>query len=129
MGRLSINVAADRPAGPVAVARESARCFLEGLAPAHASEAAGTVVLVVPELVTNALRHGGGTYTVDLTEHPDSIEVSVHDRSSQAPRMRTPDLNGGTGGFGRPMVNRLARATVVTRRASGGKTVTALLAR
>ncbi|MGW0565435.1 hypothetical protein ACWDZ4_33770 [Streptomyces sp. NPDC003016] len=43
--------------------------------------------------------------------------------------MRTPDLNGGTGGFGRPMVNRLARATPVTHRASGGKTVRARLAR
>ena len=52
----------------------------------------------------------------------------MHDRSPQAPRMRTPDLNGGTGGFGWPMVNRLARATAVTRRRSGGKTVSALLA-
>ncbi|MFJ8199581.1 hypothetical protein [Streptomyces sp. NPDC096152] len=36
--------------------------------------------------------------------------------------MRTPDLNGGTGGFGRPMVTGLAHATAVTRRASGGRT-------
>ncbi|MEU9191503.1 ATP-binding protein, partial [Streptomyces sp. NPDC048484] len=94
-----------------------------------AAEAADTVVLVVSELVTNALRHGGGTFSLDLTAHPDSIAVAVHDRSPQAPRMRTPDLNGGTGGFGWPMVNRLARATAVTRRTAGGKTVSALLAR
>jgi hypothetical protein len=43
--------------------------------------------------------------------------------------MRTPDLNGSTGGFGWPMVNRLAHATAVTRRPSGGKTVSALLPR
>lgn len=39
------------------------------------------------------------------------------------------DLKDGTGGFGWPMVNRLAHATTVTRRAAGGKTVSALLAR
>ncbi|MFI0990635.1 ATP-binding protein [Streptomyces exfoliatus] len=113
----------------IAGARDSAREFLEGLVPALASEAAETVVLVVSELVTNALRHGGGTCTMDLTAHPDSIEVAVHDPSPQVPRMRTPDLNGGTGGFGWPMVNRLAHTTAVTRQATGGKTVSALLAR
>lgn len=46
--------------------------------------------LVVSELVTNALRYGGGTCTLDLTAHPDSIEVAVHDRSPQAPRPATP---------------------------------------
>ena len=75
------------------------------------------MVLVVSELVTNALRHGGGTCTLSLTAHPDSIEVAVHDHSPKAPRMRTPDLNDGTGGFGWPMVNRLARATTVNRQA------------
>ncbi|MFD3653492.1 ATP-binding protein [Streptomyces sp. NPDC058620] len=130
MDTMSVNVAPVRSAASIARARESARAFLERLAqPAIAAEAAETVVLVVSELVTNALRHGGGTCTLDLTAHPDSIEVAVHDPSPQTPRMRTPDLNGGTGGFGWPMVNRLARATAVTRRTAGGKTVSALLAR
>ncbi len=79
--------------------------------------------------MTNALRHGGGRCTLDLTAHPDGIEVAVHDRSPRAPRMRAPDLTGRTGGFGWPMVNRLSRATAVNRRADGGKTVSALLAR
>ncbi|MER6388521.1 hypothetical protein ABT236_08580 [Streptomyces sp. NPDC001523] len=39
--------------------------------------------------------------------------------------MRTPDLVGG--GFGRHMVDDLARDTVVTRRPDGGKTVLARL--
>jgi anti-sigma regulatory factor (Ser/Thr protein kinase) len=94
-----------------------------------AAEAADTVVLVVSELVTNALRHGGGACTLDLTAHPDSIEVTVHDRSPEMPRTRTPDLDDGTGGFGWPMVNRLARATAVTRPATGGKDCKALLTR
>lgn len=63
---------------------------------------------------------------------PDGVTLmntaAVHAPDRHAPRMRTPDLNGGTGGFGRPMVNRLARATAVTHRASGGKTVRARLA-
>ncbi|MFD9545156.1 ATP-binding protein [Streptomyces sp. NPDC060022] len=130
MDTMSVNVATVRSAASIAGARDSARTFLERLArPTIAAEAADTVVLVVSELVTNALRHGGGTCTLNLTAHPDSIEVSVHDRSPQTPRMRTPDLNGGTGGFGWPMVKRLARATSVTHRTVGGKTVSALLAR
>ncbi|MFE9637140.1 hypothetical protein [Streptomyces sp. NPDC006463] len=64
---------------------------------------------------------------MELTAHPDGIEVAVHDPNPQLPRMRTPDLIGGTGGFGRPMVNHLARTTAVTPGPSGGKTVSALL--
>jgi anti-sigma regulatory factor (Ser/Thr protein kinase) len=130
MDTMSVNVATVRSATSVAGAREDTRVFLEGLVQsAIAVETAETIVLVVSELVTNALRHGGGTCTLDLTAHPDSIEVAVNDRSPQVPRMRTPDLNGGTGGFGWPMVNSLARATAVTRQTSGGKTVSAILAR
>ena len=129
MDTMSVDVATARSTASVAGARESTRDFLDRLVHPIAAEAADTVVLVVSELVTNALRHGGGTCTLDLTAHPDSIEVAVHDPSPQAPRLRTPDLNGGTGGFGWPMVNRLARATTVTRRTPGGKTVSALLAR
>ncbi|MFD3699609.1 ATP-binding protein [Streptomyces sp. NPDC058646] len=129
MDTTSVNVATARSSTSVASARESARRFLEDLLPAIAAEAADTVVLVVSELVTNALRHGGGTYALDLTAHPDSIEVAVHDSSPRSPRMRTPDLNSGTGGFGWPLVNRLARATAVTRQATGEKTVSALLTR
>ncbi|MGW6945065.1 ATP-binding protein [Streptomyces xanthophaeus] len=129
MDTISIDVATARSTPSVADARESTRDFLDLLVHPIAAEAADTVVLVVSELVTNALRHGGGTCTLDLTAHPDRIEVAVHDRSPRVPRMRTPDLNGGAGGFGWPMVNRLARTTAVTRRPSGGKTVHALLAR
>lgn len=129
MDTTSVKVAPLLSATSVAGARDSAREFLEGLVPAVAPETADTVVLVVSELATNALRHGGGACTLHLTARPDSIELAVHDPSPQVPRMRTPDLNGGTGGFGWPMVNRLARATSVTRQATGGKTVGALLPR
>ncbi|WP_323178774.1 MULTISPECIES: hypothetical protein [unclassified Streptomyces] len=42
--------------------------------------------------------------------------------------MRIPALNS-TGGFGRPMVNRLADTTAVTRHPLGSKTVSALMPR
>ncbi|WP_405668378.1 ATP-binding protein [Streptomyces sp. NBC_01166] len=128
MGMMSVTVTLARSATSVADARDSARTFLQRLVRPIAAEAADGVILVVSELVTNALRHGGGTCTLDLNAHPAGIEVAVHDRSPQGPRMRTPDLNGGTGGFGWPMVNRLAHTTAVTRRPAG-KTVMALIAR
>ncbi|WP_369263697.1 ATP-binding protein [Streptomyces sp. R35] len=121
MNTTSVNVATLRSATSVAGPRESARDFLRGLLRPIAAEDADIVVLVVSELVTNALRHGGGTCTLDLTAHPDSIEVAVHDHSPELPRMRTLDLNDGTGGFGWPIVNRLAHATAVTRQAAGGR--------
>lgn len=130
MDTMCVDATTIRSATAVADTRETTRAFLEALRqPAVGSEAADTVVLVVSELVTNALRHGGGPYTLRLTAHPDTIEVTVDDPSTQAPWMRTPDLNGAAGGFGWPMVNRLAHATAVTLRPSGGKTVSALLAR
>ncbi|MGW3355370.1 hypothetical protein ACWDFL_08115 [Streptomyces bungoensis] len=66
---------------------------------------------------------------LELTAHPDTVKVAVHDPSRHVPRVRTPDLNGGTGGLGRSMVTGLAHATAVTSRASGGKSVSACLAR
>ncbi|MEU9234036.1 ATP-binding protein [Streptomyces subrutilus] len=114
----------------VAGARQAARDFLEALGqPAVDPERTDTVVLVVSELVTNALRHGGGDYSLRLTAHPGSIEVAVTDPSPEVPRMRNPDLSDGTGGFGWHMVNDLAQATVVTPTPEGGKTVRAVLPR
>ena len=129
MNAVSVDVATVRSATSVAGARECARDFRGGLLRPIAAEGAGAVVLVVSEPITNALRHGSGTCTLAVTAHPDSIEVSVHRDSPKALRMRASDLNGGTGGFGWPMVDCLARTTAVTRRAAGGKTVSALLVR
>ncbi|HEY5833927.1 ATP-binding protein [Streptomyces sp.] len=108
MDTMCVDATTVRSATAVAHARETTRAFLEALRqPAVDSETADTAVLVVSEPVTNALRHGGGAYTLHLTAHPDTIEVAVDDPSPQAPRLRTPDLNGGTRGFGWPVLNRL----------------------
>ncbi|MFG2615780.1 ATP-binding protein [Streptomyces anulatus] len=130
MNTMRVDATFVRPTATVADARENARSFLEALPePAATPDTADTVILIVSELVTNALRHGGDTYTLRLTAHPDLIEVAVDDPSPKPPRMRTPDLTGATGGFGWRMVNHLARTTAVIHRPTGGKTVSAFLAR
>ncbi|MFJ8085314.1 ATP-binding protein [Streptomyces sp. NPDC096205] len=121
MDTVSVNVATARSTASIAEALERASVFLDRLVRPIGAEAADTVVLVDSELVPNALRHAGGTCTLDLATHPDSIEVAVYDPNPQIPRVRTPDLNGGTGDFGWPTVNRFARAP------GGGKTVRAFL--
>lgn len=119
-----------RPLSAATEARQAARAFLEALGqPALGREQADTVVLVVSELVTNALRHGGGAYTLRLTAHPSCIDVAVEDPSPRMPRMRAPDLVDGTGGFGWHMVDDLSLATAVTPGPGAGKTVRALLPR
>ncbi|MEU3703586.1 ATP-binding protein [Streptomyces anulatus] len=102
------------------------RYFLESLRPGVTPETADAVLLVVSELVTNALLHGGGIFTLRPTAHPDLIEVAVDDPNPQAPCLRTPDV---TGGFGWPMVKHLAGTTAVVHRPTGGKSDSAFLSR
>lgn len=129
MDTVSAEAASARSVCAVAEAREAARGFLSALRPAVDPDAADTVVLVVSELVTNALRHGGGSYTLHLAAHLAAIEVAVEDPSPRLPRMRVPDVHDGTGGFGWHMVNDLSHAVVVTPTREGGKTIRALLPR
>jgi hypothetical protein len=57
---MSVDIAAARSTASTAYARDRTRAFLDGLVHPIAGEAAYTVVLVVTELVTNALRYAGG---------------------------------------------------------------------
>ncbi|OKK22926.1 ATP-binding protein [Streptomyces sp. CB00455] len=113
----------------VAQARQAASQFLARLHPSLSASAAQDVVLLVSELVTNAIRHAGGVTAMVLRARPDSIEVVVEDPSPVAPQDRSPDLTGRTGGFGWPMVRRLARAVAVQRGPGGGKVIVACVAR
>lgn len=129
-----------RGAAGVLRARKAARAFTDHLSPAPGPDAADSLILVVSELVTNAVRHGGGRYTLALSASPDALTVTVGDRSSVRPRPRTPDTAGGGGGFGWHLVELLAdEVTVLPGRAGGwsagrgsalrGKTVRAVLPR
>ncbi|WP_285574185.1 ATP-binding protein [Streptomyces sp. RTGN2] len=91
--------------------------------------AGDSLVLVVSELVTNALRHGGGQYTLALSATEDTVTAEVSDRSPALPRERAPDLNGGSGGFGWHMVRRLTTGLSVIRGPGSGKTVRARIPR
>ncbi|WP_345628214.1 ATP-binding protein [Streptomyces thinghirensis] len=118
----------DSPAG-VPRAREVARAFAGNLEPAPAAETTETLALVVSELATNALRHGGGRYRMRLHADRDALYVAMSDPSPAPPRERTPDLNGATGGFGWHMVRRLTSNISITTGPGRGKTLHAALPR
>ncbi|MFF1379698.1 ATP-binding protein [Streptomyces sp. NPDC058308] len=110
-------------------AREAARAFTDSLIPATAPATADTFVLVVSELATNALRHGGGRYTLELSATTDALTAAVSDPDPAPPRERTPDLDAGSGGFGWHMVRRLTTELTVTPGPGSGKTIHARLQR
>ena len=57
----------------------------------------GAATVVVSELVTNAVRHGGGCVTLRLDADGERVTVSVADGSPEVPRKRDPDSAGGRG--------------------------------
>ncbi|WP_371633359.1 ATP-binding protein [Streptomyces sp. NBC_01259] len=118
----------DSPSG-VARARDATRTFARGLDPALEAEAAETLALVVSELATNAVRHGGGSYTLRLDATAESVHVAVSDPSASPPRERAPDLSGGTGGFGWHMIRRLTDSVTTVPGPGQGKTIHARLNR
>ncbi|MFJ4923786.1 ATP-binding protein [Streptomyces sp. NPDC088725] len=112
-----------------AEARDATYGFLAGLYPTPSPHTSQDLVLVVSELVTNALRHAGQVTALHLRADRRSLQIVVDDPSSAHPLDRTPDLTGHTGGFGWPMVRRLAEKVTVHSRPGGGKSVRAVLAR
>ncbi|MFF8958109.1 ATP-binding protein [Streptomyces sp. NPDC014894] len=116
-------------ASSVHLAREAARAFTDRLTPAPDPATADTLVLVVSELVTNALRHGGGRYVLKLSAGPDAVTAAVTDPNPAPPRERAPDLDGGNGGFGWHMVRRLTTHLTTTPGPGPGKTIHARVPR
>ncbi|MEV0600238.1 ATP-binding protein [Streptomyces sp. NPDC050315] len=125
----AFHVALTCRADAVAKARELTVTFLKGLSPPLTQDTLEEVVLVVSELVTNAVRHAGSpTCSLRLSADPDVIAVAVRDGSPVPPLPRNPDVCGEGGGFGWSMVSHLATSTSVTVE-PGGKTVNAVLPR
>ncbi|WP_406121463.1 ATP-binding protein [Streptomyces canus] len=106
-------------------ARDVTRGFLTAVA-APAGDGTDAVLLVVSELVTNAVRHAGGVTRFRLVAGPGTVTVTVEDASSTAPTLRRSCV-GEPGGFGWQLVRELSEDVEVSTR-PGGKTVSALLA-
>ena len=92
--------------------------------------ALGDALLVVSELMTNAILHGGGVtdFRVDVVDA--NVSVSVCDRSNRLPVARNAtDLRRRrrVGGHGWPIVCRLACDVHVAELPAGGKCITAVV--
>ncbi|MFH0173589.1 ATP-binding protein [Streptomyces cacaoi] len=85
------------------------------------------LLLVVSELVANALRHGGGLAGFEMTPVRDGIRLAVRDHSDAVPATVGGPGSGPAGhrvgGYGWPLVVRLARDIAIEKRAGGGKTI------
>ncbi|MER5968290.1 ATP-binding protein [Streptomyces sp. NPDC002055] len=85
---------------------------------------ADAVMLVVSELVSNAVKHTAGWWRLRVQAFQSRLVVEIDDTSEVLPAPRTPNLDGG-GGMGWHMVQRLATRVEVRRR-DEGKTVCAI---
>ncbi|WP_277441663.1 ATP-binding protein [Streptomyces sp. SPB162] len=118
--------------GTMGLVREHARAFLDDGTDAPAATVAREVLLVIAELVSNAVRHAPGPYVLQLSQDGARLLISVSDGGTSGPVPRPPDPSAGGGGFGWHLVQRLSERVDVVAHAESGKTVTAtvvLLAR
>ncbi|MET7931272.1 ATP-binding protein [Streptomyces sp. NPDC005349] len=106
-------------------ARVVTRVFLRALAPDGDGAEVESVLLVVSELVTNAVRHAGGMTGFGLRAGQGTVTVSVEDASRVPPQPQPADPTR-PGGFGWPLVQSLAIDVQVSGR-RGGKSVSAVL--
>ena len=65
--------------------------------------------LVVSELVTNAVRHGGGCIELSIQSHEGQVLVKAADGSSVVPRDRGPHPDG-RGGYGLRLIEACGEA-------------------
>lgn len=114
---------------PAAAARRTVARVLDGIA-GHSERARADAELVVSELVSNAVRHGGGLVAVRAGVTPDvsGLWLEVEDaegRRPQAGRTLGEDPYRA-GGFGWPIVLRLA-TSVEVEDLPGGKRIRVVL--
>lgn len=95
----------DLDATSVSRVRHLVRAVLDG----HRGVLLDDAVLVVDELVSNAVRHGHGPRTcrLALIDEGRGLRIEVTDAGSGEPHLRTPDETGGRGLL---LVDKLANA-------------------
>ncbi|MFI7497918.1 ATP-binding protein [Streptomyces sp. NPDC049687] len=89
------------------------------------------LLLVVSELVSNAIRHGGGLAGFEAAPARDGVRLAVHDHSDLVPAVAygsgaLPVGHHGSG-YGWPLIIRLSRDLAIERRPGGGKTIRVLV--
>jgi anti-sigma regulatory factor (Ser/Thr protein kinase) len=115
----------DRRPEAARVARSRVRALCEGRAPRSLTD---DVLLVVSELVTNAVIHGRGTITVRVgIAEGGMVAVGVQDEGAGRPRQEDVDT-ASSRGRGIAMLAHLARDWGVVQEPAGGKLVWCLLA-
>jgi anti-sigma regulatory factor (Ser/Thr protein kinase) len=63
----------------------------------HDDDWLDAAAVVVSELVTNAVRHGGGCLALHVEANEERVVLAVTDGSAVVPRRRPPDSDGGRG--------------------------------
>ncbi|MFF4331152.1 ATP-binding protein [Streptomyces sp. NPDC001591] len=111
--------------GAATSAREATRVFLTDAVRARPPRHPGSadiVLLVVGELVANAIRHTKGPCTLHLALDGDDIAIAVADTSPDRPQPRPPHTDG-TGGWGWILINQLTTDVRIEPAPGGGKTI------
>jgi anti-sigma regulatory factor (Ser/Thr protein kinase) len=104
-------------------AHAARRAMAEAIAASGSRVDSAETTLLVDELISNALRHGGGTMEVVVRIGPDSLWAEVRDENPVFPALRQPPPTGQQeGGRGLWLVNQLSTAWG-TRRVGRGKAV------
>ncbi|MFF3907982.1 ATP-binding protein [Streptomyces sp. NPDC001848] len=118
------------PGGPVTSAA-TARARVLAVVRSHweaapvqpAEQAVTDLLLVTSELVSNAIRHGGGLVGFEAVPTREGVRLVVHDRSPDVPSVAfgTGELPNrhDRGGFGWPLIIKLARDIVIEPHADG----------
>lgn len=107
---------------PKATSPARARRFVAETLATWGAEGGDDAMLVVSELVTNALLHARTPMELTVTEHgADRVRLSVTDGSPQVPRQRDFSVESGTG-RGLRLLDSIATEWGVERHAEG-KTV------
>jgi anti-sigma regulatory factor (Ser/Thr protein kinase) len=120
----------DPPAGMLQLpstpeAADLARTYVRGLGSSWPADRLDTVLLLVSETVTNAVRYGHGRVELELTWSDGSVRIEVSDANPDAPirhPLSSESLPGG--GLGLHLLDALTDAWgTQSRREPPGKTV------